>query len=504
MTTQVQIDSANGTARITPSTPLPVGQALRFALFDVRAKRYLTASGWGKSRKTLAEITPAVENEGFVIDAAVAALIPPGSSLLLEEVSLNLREQFAWPARAQPAPPPPAPIPAIETREAQAAPEDTLPPSPSTSPEIQKPTRRGRAWLALVVGMALGGAAGVGLALILLPPARPSPELIAREKAVNTREANAAATEARLATERADIDTKTTAFEASLRKAQSSSQSDAVQLAAVRSERDVLQATLAKLQKDFSVQADQLKAQIAENRELQAAGSETAKNSPAGAAAAEPAATADVAALNATIGDLRAQVQAGSLQLQTSRTEIERLAGQVDGLTRDKKALTDNLAGRDSLVANWAIEREAHLAQIQTLQAQLKTTAEQMASAKPVALAGTPSADRANWGAASMSSNGSVDTIVNQTSAEFAKSVALKLCASRKGSCSLITTFQNSCFAMARAKGDGVRPDNWREGVNPSWQEAEAIAMDRCEQETGMACKVVLNTCTPDELSKPD
>ncbi len=503
MTIRVLTNSTDGTARVVPSTALPVGEPLRLALFDVRGKRYLTSSGWVKTRKTLVEVIPTDGDEGFVIAAAAVALIPPGISLLLEEVSINLREQFTWPEPppAAPAPVAPPPLAAVADSKAIAATVETVAAPASTVLEPQKPKRASPIWVALLAALLLGGAVGAGVAYALLPQAGASPELIAREKAIRTREADAATADTRLAMRRADIDAKTAAFDANLRKAQSGSQSNAMQLAAARSERDALQITLAATQKDLDAQGEQLKTLTNENNRLLAPASQSPQITPASAPIPEATPTADAAALNATIEGLRAQAQSGSLQLQNAQNAVTALTAQVEALTRDKKALSDNLSGRDNLVANWSIEREAHLAQIQALQTQIKTTEGQAEVARSSALAGT---GRANWGAASVSSNGSVDTIVNQISPDSAERVAMKLCASRKGSCSLITNFQNTCFAVARAKSGGVNAGNWREGLNPSWQEAEAIAMDRCEQETGMACRVVINTCTPDQLSKPE
>lgn len=141
MATRVRLDPATGTATVTLVTPLPAGQNLKLSLCDLKSRRYLTPTGWSTGRKTLIEVTPEAGQTDIVIDAAAASLLSPGMNLLLEEIFINLREQFVWPDAA------PAPaVAAVEPSDepVTAAVEATSPEPPVESPSPERSPRPAR------------------------------------------------------------------------------------------------------------------------------------------------------------------------------------------------------------------------------------------------------------------------------------------------------------------------------------------------------------------------
>ena len=116
---------------------------------------------------------------------------------------------------------------------------------------------------------------------------------------------------------------------------------------------------------------------------------------------------------------------------------------------------------------------------------------------------GAISESRAVWGATAIDQTGAIYSLQNQLAEKLATENAVALCRGKSnGRCEALRTYSNSCFSLARIKGEGPRNDNFGFAVNKDWKTAESAAIRQCE-ELGAGCTVRFTACSPDNLSKP-
>lgn len=113
---------------------------------------------------------------------------------------------------------------------------------------------------------------------------------------------------------------------------------------------------------------------------------------------------------------------------------------------------------------------------------------------------------RASWGAAAVDrTTGIIYTLQNQVSQEIADNNVVSICKGRGGKkCDLLGSRANACFAVARIGSKRARPDNFLETWAESWQEANDLALQNCQNRYKTECTIRINACSPDSLSKPE
>jgi hypothetical protein len=80
------------------------GGVLKVSLFSRKRREYLSPGGWSTKRRTLAEVTPTENVAEFVLEPALAALIPDREPVTFEEIFADHRLDAMWPAQPTPAP----------------------------------------------------------------------------------------------------------------------------------------------------------------------------------------------------------------------------------------------------------------------------------------------------------------------------------------------------------------------------------------------------------------
>lgn len=518
MTATVELN-ADKSALVRISGNWPADTKFHIFCRNTKDNQYLGQSGW----TPVATPVPAevVFNDGVFslhLSADTVAFIKPGSLLIAEDIFIGMTEDFRWPQTVVPVaapvadaaipptlnqPPIATPVPsaAVAATVTTLAPEAPLPPEPQQTDAGQRSRRMGIA-AALATGLLVGaGVMYFGMSakspVVQTVMAAPSPDLIAREKAVTEKEAalserekttSQAATSTSTASSQiarleanirdlnfslTDRDSRIAALQAQIQNAEkiaaptpnASATLAAAQIAALAKQRDQLVTSLTEAQAALADTRQKLADREDELKKLQ-----TQSESPVQAAPVPVnSSAADLAALTTERDSLKSTIDSLTLQLSSFSVDKANLQARLD-------------------------QNEVSLSDLRT-----------QLDAKNAALANAPGPGRAVWGAAVVGRDGSVQSSVNQISEESAIKVSQKSCIAVSGpGCSLVTSFQNTCFAVARTQTGGVKPYNWRSGVNPEWQQSASIAMERCERENHQACKIVFNVCTPDTLSAPE
>lgn len=466
MAVSVEIDAATGGATLRV-TGLEAGQALQLSLQDMRTRQYLGPSGWAKNRKILARVDASPENTASIpLPAGLAALIAPGTACLLEDIRIALRLQFTWPVapvaepayapepEPEPAPAPETPAAATQNAAQEAKPADEV----DASPIVGSPptTPRSRAVLLLAAGIVLGATLSAG-ASWLWPSTVTAfrlPVMMSSHQNVTTIPVDGP-DKARLRDHEAVIQRQKTVIE--------------------------------KLQGDLSA------AILLRDRASLDAKTPTNTEEVSALEAQVKALSAKLADSNRMLADYRTQVDGLNASLSRARSEHrndtplavgKEVAQLEDQIKLYRKELDDQTRNYRAL---WD-EKNDLLQKIQALE---------YASSRTDEIA------KANWGAAAMSSGGSIATILNQTDRDAAENIALVLCRGKGGKdCVIREAWQDGCFALARPRGP--ISDDFGMSVRKDWRVAETKALEACSQRSGDSnCKVAFTVCTPHNLSKP-
>jgi len=539
METGVRIDPLTGEATLSPTTPLPVGQPLRFALFDLHGKRYLTRAGWAKGRKTLFECVSENGSADLVLDAATAAHVAPGTPLVLEEIFINLREQFSWPAPPRPAPVVAAPAisePPSGTEQAEGAtPHQTPGKTPPSTVTLDSSARKSRlGWL--LAGAALLVLLAGGTAYTMLrQDAQSQMELIGRLQVENQRlqavnstpqsspSQDAAAQKVELqaaliANLQQEIDHLKAAAKPPVAAAEPAKPAPAPARAGadldqravddLKRENGQLQARIASLEATNVSQANAVDG-AARKADLQAAliASLQAEVTRLNDSLKQPPAApspprAEDASLQAALDDaqrvmkdlrqenLQLQARASALENQISSQNAARSssAGEIQALQQQLDALKVDRSTVQARVEEQAKLIESRDAEIAALRSPLSSPVQ---------------ADSASWLAAAVDRGGSLQSITNQVSRESAEKIALKLCGGAANGCSLVAAAENACLTLSRPRGQRVMQGNWWHAVAPTWQDAERQALFQCDNGSGNECDIRFTVCSPARLAKP-
>ncbi|TCQ16380.1 DUF4189 domain-containing protein [Rhizobium sp. PP-CC-3G-465] len=179
---------------------------------------------------------------------------------------------------------------------------------------------------------------------------------------------------------------------------------------------------------------------------------------------------------------------------QVPTPETPSRVDQIEELKRQAEALRLDRANVEARVAVQAEMLQQQDTEISALKQSLATLGETgSVSSQP---------DPASWLAAAVSSAGSVESITNQLTYQGAELIALKLCGTSQG-CQLVGSYENSCLSLSRPEGEGVRPDNWWQGVDSSWQASEHSSLYECERGSRKKCTIRFTACSPSALAKP-
>lgn len=189
----------------------------------------------------------------------------------------------------------------------------------------------------------------------------------------------------------------------------------------------------------------------------------------------------------ATATSQRETDQQGVAVETASSEATSQLRQERDLYAKELKALTDNFA-----------ILKAQNDQLEKQIATLKGTD------KGPSVAGTPDATTDTlWGASAIDMSGAIYAVNNQATKASAQANALAKCRNQSDfGCKALTSFQNSCFSVARFQDESPATDNYAFSVDANWKRSAAESLGRCERR-GSRCTVRFTTCSPDSLSKP-
>lgn len=449
--------SSNGDIGIFVAAPHLVDP--NFRIRDMFKPRFLGPKGW--SRVAVHLVSEPYEGSFLIrIPRDVAASIEPGTKLSLEEGLQDYKATFSWPKPREQEPPPPTPEEEIvATNEPPGATvpdegaEEISAHGPATM--VSAPVPRTHKVIPIAIGIVLGAAlsAGAGWLWPNAVPAFRLPVMASSHQKVTTIPIEGP-DKARLRDQEAVIQRQKTQIE--------KLQGD-LSAAILLKDRSAVEATTRKSAQDVS-----------------------------GLEARVKALSASLADSNRLLSDYREQVDGLNAELAKARASW---ASEPDTNGKDTARLEEQIKlYRKELDDQTRIYRSLWDHKNELLQ---KIQALEDASSRIDEVAKT------NWGAAAISTGGSISTILHQTDRDAAEKIAVLLCKGGGGKdCAVREVWQDGCLALARPRG----PINDRFGmsIRKDWKLAETQALDACSRRSGnSSCKVAFTVCTPHKLSKP-
>ncbi|MFB2553792.1 DUF4189 domain-containing protein [Ensifer soli] len=504
MAAQVHIDPETGMALISLVGPLPVGQRMKFSLFDAKARKYLTSNGWASSRKTFAEVVPETDTAEIMIEPETAQLIAPGTVFVIEEIFIGLRETVTWPKPAKSVPPPVAASIAVVTA---PTPEISPPPQEDVATPPSEQSRTGRPlWVAVVAGLVIGaGLSYGGLAFTgsNAPPQEEAAAIVVEPKTVK----NTAPAEDTFAVKELKKMVSSLEFKLSQANASDASARKWIddQKKVIATLQDQIQALRSKAPAPATVASADgnsgLKQQAAELRrevvELKMKLLEKSRSDNDGSAAAIEASQKQLETLNVDRAQLNARIDEQVRIIASLRTETTRLKSQLvspsdvassgDPPTTAGHQSTITALEQDLATYKAKVEQqEARIAEFERLQLeQQQSEPETEEIIVPVDY----------WLGAAVSSSGSVEVSTGQSSGADAQDAVMDKCQAGGLRCEFIGFYQNMCFAVARPQGQRIRAANYWYRPGKTAAEARQGALYECNQLSGGQCSIAFTRC---------